>query len=41
MDWEKIPKIQVYTRFYDKTNDSMMVSFIKGSEKFCEGINLD
>lgn len=27
--------------FYHKTNDSMMVSFIKGSEKFCEGINLD
>lgn len=33
--------MQVYTRFDDKTNDSMMVSFIKGSERCCEVINLN
>lgn len=38
---KKIPKMQVYTRFYDKTNDSMIVSFIKSPEKFCEGSNLN
>lgn len=31
--------MQVYTSFYDKTYDSMMVSFIKGPEKFYEGLN--
>lgn len=40
-DWEKTPKMQVYTRFDDKTNDSMMVSFIKSPERFCEGIILN
>lgn len=33
--------MQVYTRFDDKTNGSMMVSFIKGPEKFCEDIDLN
>lgn len=33
--------MQVYTRFDDKINVSMMVSFIKDPERFCEGINLN
>lgn len=33
--------MQLYPRFDDKTNDSMMVSFIKSPERFCEGIDLN